>query len=239
MRHARHGGRRLPELLEPLPALLGRDAALLHVDVYDENRIAIEPRVAGGQGEERSREEARSDDEGEGQRDLQHDEPVADAEAAVVRHAAALFLDGFVRRHAADADRGRQAEDNRCRDRHEHREPKDAPVERQVEIDAAIRGRQLGHEHPAAPIGEDQSEGGARGGQERRLGEQLPGEPQSRGAERQPDAQLMASRDRARQQQVGDVGAGDEEHETNHDQDRHQWLLIPAAERRETVSRRE
>ena len=44
----------------------------------------------------------------------------------------------------------------------------------------------------------------------------------------------MASRDGARQQQVGDVGAGDEEHETDDDEDRHQWLLIPAAERRET-----
>ena len=77
-------GRRLPQLLEPLAALLGRDAALLHVDVDDENRIAIEPGIAGRQREERAGEEAGGDDERERQRDLQHDERIADADAAVV-----------------------------------------------------------------------------------------------------------------------------------------------------------
>ena len=65
----------------PLPAC---DGALLDVDIDDENRLALEAGVARAQGEERPGEEAGGDDEREGQRDLQHDQAVSDAETAVV-----------------------------------------------------------------------------------------------------------------------------------------------------------
>ena len=81
-------------------------------------------------------------------------------------------------------------------------------------------------------MGENQAERSARTGHQDRLGEQLTREPQPRCAQREPDAQLVPPRHRAREQKIGDVGAGDEQHEADDDENRRQRLLVPAAQRR-------
>ena len=116
-------------------------------------------------------------------------------------------------------------------DGNRHREAEHAPIERQVEVDAVVRGGELPDEHLAAPVSEDQAEDRARRRQAGSLGEQLTGEPQPRGAEREPDAQLVTPRDRARQQQVGDIRAGDEQDQADDDQNRRERLLVLASER--------
>src|SRR5205823_14340707 len=55
---------------------------------------------------------------------------------------------------------------------------------------------------------------GARGGRERcALGEQRADEPSAPRAEAAPDRQLTASRGGAREQEIGRVGAGDQQHQ--------------------------
>ena len=48
-----------------------------------------------------------------------------------------------------------------------------------------------------------------------RLSEQLSDEPQAARAERHANGHLAFSRDAARQHQIGDIRAGDEQHENN------------------------
>ena len=63
--------------------------------------------------------------------------------------------------------------------------------------------------HCTARDGE--AEAAADGRQQHRLGEQLSHDARAAGAEHHADRQLLLSRLRSRQQQIGDVGAGDGE----------------------------
>ena len=60
---------------------------------------------------------------------------------------------------------------------------------------------------------EQQADDGAGPGEHEALGEQLTHEPPRAGAERRADGQLALARRRAREQQVRDVRAGDQQHE--------------------------
>ena len=63
------------------------------------------------------------------------------------------------------------------------------------------------------PGGEDKAERPLATGQHQALGEELPEQPPAAGAERGADGHLPVARRRAREEQVGHIGAGDEEHE--------------------------
>ena len=56
-------------------------------------------------------------------------------------------------------------------------------------------------------------------GEDEALGQQLPGDAPPSGAERRPHGQLAGPRARAREQQVGDIGAAHEEDEADDAQD--------------------
>ena len=113
-----------------------------------------------------------------------------------------------------------------------------APVERQIEGDG-IRGRvQLGQEKAGRPPREHRPADRAGGGQHRALREHQTREPPRRSAERQADAQLVPPRRAARQQQVGDVDAGDQQHERDDDQQGDQRPLEPLAQSRRAVGDR-
>ena len=79
--------------------------------------------------------------------------------------------------------------------------------------------------HCASSEAEDR----AGAGQQQALGEQLPRDAQARRAERQAQAELLAARGGARQQQVREVRARDQQHQPDDDHDRQQ---------RPTVARR-
>ena len=113
-----------------------------------------------------------------------------------------------------------------------------APVERHLQVDVVRGRRQLPHEQAAEPAGEEEPEDGAQSREHEALAEQLPRQPGARGAERQAYAQLVAPRRRAREQQVGDVGAGDEQHEADDDHQRGERPLIASAQSRAAGRRR-
>ena len=81
----------------------------------------------------------------------------------------------------------------------------------------------------AAPPRQRDAERRARGRKHHALGEQLARDPQPRRAERQPQRQLVAARRRARDQQVRDVGARDQQDEPHDAQDGGQRLLVARA----------
>ena len=73
-----------------------------------------------------------------------------------------------------------------------------------------------------SPIPDDDAERAADRREQQALGQQLPDQPPARRAERQPDRHLFLPGRRARQQQVRDVGADDQQHQGDDDaEDRH------------------
>ena len=146
--------------------------------------------------------------------------------------AAAVLLDGLHRRDARRAKRRRRAEEQRRHDGDGARERQHPPVEREIEEHGVGLRRQLAHEELAAPARDQQPERGADRRQQEAFRQQLTHQPPPRRAERQAHAPLVTPRGRARQQQVGDVGARDQQHERDHDHDRHERLLVAAAELR-------
>ena len=64
-----------------------------------------------------------------------------------------------------------------------------------------------------AEIGDDQAGDAAEHGEHDAFGERLADEPSARCAEGEPDRGLRAARGSASQQQIGDVGAGNEQHQ--------------------------
>ncbi len=67
--------------------------------------------------------------------------------------------------------------------------------------------------NPSAHHASRQSARAADAREDEALGEQLAHEPRASGAERGADRELAVARGRPREQEVGDVGAGNEEHE--------------------------
>ena len=61
--------------------------------------------------------------------------------------------------------------------------------------------------------GDGQSRGAADDGDDEALAQHLGGEPEARGAERRPHGELLPAGRRLREQQIGDVDAGDEQHQ--------------------------
>src|SRR5262245_40948823 len=87
-------------------------------------------------------------------------------------------------------------------------------------------------------MSEEQSEGGAREREQNAFGQKLPNQSGSARAQRQPHPDLVSPGGAPRQQQVRDVGAGDQ-HDSAHDgHENEQRLAISLAETRETFRER-
>jgi hypothetical protein len=152
--------------------------------------------------------EAGADEEKEGQRDLGDDQRAAQAAGRRAIAGAGFELVGEVL--ARGRQRRGQAEDHAGEDRDEGGEEEDAtssarrtvarcPPERRCRGGRSSRGPR-----PAR--------GRAGGGEEDALGEELPDDAAAARAEGDADGDLAPARGGAREQQVGDVGAGDEQH---------------------------
>ena len=89
-------------------------------------------------------------------------------------------------------------------------EGEDAPVERR-HADRSARQQLL------APVADEDAERAAHRREQQALGQQLANQTPARRAERQPDRDLLLPRRRAREQQVGDVGADDQQHQRDDD----------------------
>jgi len=85
-----------------------------------------------------------------------------------------------------------------------------------MQIQRERTGRQQGQQHSHAPIGECQTRQSADDGEDDGFGDQLRDQAPASGANRHPYRNFLSSRGGARQQQVGHVGAGDQQNQTNY-----------------------
>ena len=148
------------------------------------------------------------------ERDLRRDEPVRKRAAArpppVICPAPArivLMRSGRVLCSAGKRPNSRPVAmlSSRREDRHRPADP---------ELDHLRRVRLEQHADGAQrPLRHDERRDAAERGEEQALGEELHHEVAARGAEREPHAISVARARAAREQQVGDVGAGDQQHD--------------------------
>ena len=78
--------------------------------------------------------------------------------------------------------------------------------------------------------GKQPTERAAREGQQQALGQQLPDEAEASRSQRESHRHLLPPLDSPRQQQIGDVGAGDEQRQPDHNQHDSQRLLVRLAQ---------
>ena len=143
-----------------------------------------------------------------------------------------MLLHGVNRRNGRRTDCRYHAHDQHGHAGDGDREQQHRRVDRQVERHRVDVGRDLPHKEGARPSCDGEAERGPGGGEHRALGEQLPHEAPSRGADRRAYAQLVTSRGRAGEEQVRDVGAGDKEHERDNAEDDEQRTLVAASQLR-------
>ena len=115
---------------------------------------------------------------------------------------------------AGGPQRGREAERDAAGERRHHREREDARVDagrghRRDREAVGDRRAQQGH----GPVRDRDAGGGAEAAEEQALDEELPREPPARGADREANGDLLAPPLAAHEQERGDVGAGDQQHE--------------------------
>ncbi len=199
------------------------------------------PRVEKRQ---RPDEEAGGDDQDHRQGDLPNDKapgechPPASRTPRAIHIADTMLLQRVRWRHAHTAKRRCGAGKHGRRQGHDQREHDNAPVEGQVERHLRHRRGQLGHERPAAPESHDEPDESTADRQYNALREEVPRDPRARRAERKPYLELLLPVQGAREQKVGDVGAGDEEDEAGKDQQREQRSFVLVAESRRARRRR-
>ncbi len=211
---ARQRTHALQELEREAVALIERRVlGRRQVDTHHQHAICREAAVDALEDEERAGDEPRAHEQHDRQRDLDHDEQVSRATALGAGAGAAARPErvgdvGFRRLQGRH-----EAEDDPRQQRHAEREQEHRYVDRDARL---VRHVELGHH---GDDGADRAEGeqhAQRAADERQknaLGEQLPQQPLAAGADRHPDGHLPRPRGPARELQVGDVGARDQEKE--------------------------
>ncbi len=173
----------------------------------------VEARVHPHQVREAAQEEPRAHDEHHGERDLADDQRVARARLrGAGRRARARLLQRVVHAARGQVQEGREAEDEAGEDGDGEREEEHGPVDR--DFGRARDGVGVRGDEQAEPrLG--QPDAGRRAGEreQRPLGHELGEQAAAARAERGADRELLLPRLRAREQQVGEVGARDEQHE--------------------------
>ena len=100
-------------------------------------------------------------------------------------------------------------------------EGEDHAVDRDRVQPRQTRRAQL-HQRIDTPHGNEQSGRAAHGPEHHALREQLADDARAAGAERAPNGNLALADRRSREQQVGDVGTGDQQHEADRGEQRQQ-----------------
>ena len=220
--HARHRGELPLELAhERPPARRRRIAAGRHGEPERQHVARVEAGAHLLQGEEAPHQQARADEEDHRQGDLAEDQGVPHPVSGRAGSRPTASLQRAVRILARGLERGREPERQR---RHQAGEG----GERQhpaVDVDLA-QPREVGRMQCAKQSqgsGRDHEAERATGHREQAaLGEQLPDHRPSARAQRRPEGELAFPDRGPHQEQMGDVGAGDHQHEAHRAEQDHQ-----------------
>ncbi len=188
----------------------------------DDQQVAwLESRRYPRQRAETAQQQSGADQQHQCQRDLRdHQRRPHAAMADAARSTPALFVErfpdiesgGLPGRHGAED----QAGDHREREGEQHHRPVDGNAVRARQR-RDRRGRQERHQ----PHRQQQSAQPASAGEHQAFDHQLPDDARATGADRQPDGHFLLPADRAREQQVGHIGARDQQHQ-RHGAEQHQ-----------------
>ncbi len=168
-------------------------------------------------------QQPRAHEEHERERDLGDDEQVAHAARATRAGAARALLHRLLQVGARGRERGREAEDDAGQKRQAEGEEEYVRVERELTQVGHARELRRGYqrdEQVGAPQREHEPRAAAHEREQHALRQKLTHHAPARSAERRPQRDLFAPRRRAREQEVGDVGAGDQKHEADRAQER-------------------
>ena len=159
------------------------------------------------------REEGCADEEHEGERGLKDDERAlrqrgsgGSCACAAAKGVGGLGLCGDPCGSDAEEDAG----DERERDG----EADDGGRGRGIDGDVGCSGEGEREQHAGSRVGDDDAGDAAECGEDEAFGEELPDDAPPRGAEGGADGHLGAAGHAANEQQIGDVGAGDEQDES-------------------------
>jgi hypothetical protein len=122
------------------------------------------------------------------------------------------FLQGRVRRPGRESQRGRETEQQSGAQGHHQHEAEHRPVHPCLGQTRHVL-RSEGGESLDRPVGHQDAERTPEAGQHQVFGQGLPQQVPSARADRRADRHLPPPRGALGEQQVGDVGAGDEQHE--------------------------
>ena len=159
-------------------------------------------------------QQRRGDNQGERQRKLQHDQAAAQPRAArTCRRGSSPLAKRAGRPRSSDVEDRRQAREHRRSDAHGHGKQQQPPVQADVERDGPPELRKERHGEPSQPDGNEQPKRQSGRSEQQRLDEQQPADACPAGSKRGPHRDFTSAIRRAREQQVRDVRAGDEQHQ--------------------------
>ena len=191
--------------------------------VDDQQIAGVETRRHRRQRGETAQQETRANQQHQRQPDLRHDQRAAKLPVthAARRAAAPVLVERFAKVDACSLQRGHEAKDDAGNHRQDHREHRDGPFHANQ-----LGAWQAGHcgtgEQRHAPRRDQQANAGADARQHHALDNQLADEAPASGAHRGADGHLLLAAHGPRQQQVGHVGAGDEQHQRDRAQQQEQ-----------------
>ncbi len=176
-----------------------------------------EPEPGGRKPERRTRapRERRAEEYGDEQHEhaegcLGGDQP---ARQPAVASDAAAALQHVARRRARRTQRRQDAEEQCHGERQRDAEAHHPPVEPHLEAHRVLLRRKHRHHERRRPPADQCTERRGERRQQRALDEHQPDQPPAAGADRDPQRHLATSRQRLSVEQVGDVHAGDQQHD--------------------------
>ena len=160
-------------------------------------------------------EDPGSGEEHEGERELEDDKAGSKPASAMAANAARAFLQDLIEVGARGAQSGRNAEEQAAADTEGGEVAEDGVVHGELHPVgfADVRGGEC--EPVDAKGSEAEAEGSTDDAEDDTFDEELADDTPARGAERGADGHLTLAGDGAAQHHVGDVGAGNEENESN------------------------
>ena len=137
------------------------------------------------------------------------------------------------RRHARGLDGGRDTEQQAGQDGQPGREREQVAVEAERQHDGLVLRGEERDQGSARDVGQGQTQRSAQPGEQQALGAQLRDEAHARRADGLPHGHFTLPGAGARQQQVREVGTGDEQDEARHRQQNPQRILVGPVQRRQ------
>ncbi len=186
-------------------------------DLHGEDVVGGEARRDGLQADETADEEPGADQQHQREREFGNHQQAAQAVARQTQTAVALTAaaGGFERRvqvHFDGAPGGGDAEEKAGDEGDAEGEGQNGAVDGDVLQPRNVAGIDGAH-HVEGPLGDEEAGGAAHDGEQKAFGQQLADDAQAARAQRGADGDFLFAGGGAREQQVGDVGAGDQQNQ--------------------------